>query len=208
MAIMKRTRLSPDERRSQLIELGVSMLSGRPLSQISVDEIADQAGVSRGLLFHYFSSKDEYHLAIVDHISQEMLESTAPPDGLGPIETLMSTLTAYVDYVSANRTTYVSLLRGTASGDPATRAVFERTRDAMVDRTLAQLPLVGIEPTPLIHLAIRGWIAFCEEATVHWLRDELLSREELIALLTRALPAVALGPDDAAALLAERSTAP
>ena len=45
---MKRTRLSPDERRSQLIELGVSMLSGRPLSQISVDEIAGAPRRSRG----------------------------------------------------------------------------------------------------------------------------------------------------------------
>ena len=54
----KRTRLSPDERRAQLIDLGARMLAERPLEQISVEDIADQAGVSRGLLFHYWRPKD------------------------------------------------------------------------------------------------------------------------------------------------------
>ncbi len=56
MDAVKRVRLSPEERRAQLIDLGVRMLADRPLEQISVEDIADQAGVSRGLLFHYFAS--------------------------------------------------------------------------------------------------------------------------------------------------------
>lgn len=200
---MKRTRLTPDQRRAQLIELGVTMLSDRPLDQISVEDIADQAGVSRGLLFHYFASKHDFHVAIVRHTSREMLERTEPPEGLDPFSTLLVTLTSYVDYVVTESSSYVSLLRGTASGDPDMRAVFEDTRNRMVDRTLSQLPRLGLERTPEIVLAVRGWIAFTEEVTISWLREPAMEREDLIALLARALPAVVLPPDAASALLAE-----
>ncbi len=88
------------------------MLAERPLEQISVEDIADQAGVSRGLLFHYFASKSEFHLAIVRHSSEQMLQRTEPSESDDPMLTLRSVLASYVDYVTENRNTYVSLLRG------------------------------------------------------------------------------------------------
>ncbi len=202
MEAVKRTRLDPAQRRAQLIDLGARMLAERPLEQISVEDIADQAGVSRGLLFHYFASKSEFHLAIVRHSSEQMLQRTEPSESDDPMLTLRSVLASYVDYVTENRNTYVSLLRGTASGDPQMREVFEQTRDIMAKRTLDQLPKIGLTRTPQVELAVRGWIAFVEEATISWLRAPAITREELIDLTVQSLPALALaavgfdaGPD-------------
>ncbi|GCB57531.1 MULTISPECIES: TetR/AcrR family transcriptional regulator [Rhodococcus] len=202
MDAVKRTRLDPAQRRAQLIDLGARMLAERPLEQISVEDIADQAGVSRGLLFHYFASKSEFHLAIVRHSSEQMLQRTEPSQSDDPMLTLRSVLASYVDYVTENRNTYVSLLRGTASGDPQMREVFEQTRDIMAKRTLDQLPKIGLTRTPQVELAVRGWIAFVEEATISWLRAPAITREELIDLTVQSLPALALaavgfdaGPD-------------
>jgi AcrR family transcriptional regulator len=204
--MVKRTRLTPEQRRAQLIELGVTMLADRRLEQISVEDIADQAGVSRGLLFHYFASKHEFHLEIVRHNSRQMLERTAPEEGLEPLDTLWSALTSYVDYVEDQRDTYVSLLRGTASGDPDMRAVFEETRSVMAERVLDQLPRLNIPRTDAMDLAVRGWIAFVEEVTISWLGDPKISKSELIDLTARALPALALTPDVSAALLGANAT--
>ena len=202
MDAVKRTRLDPAQRRAQLIDLGARMLAERPLEQISVEDIADQAGVSRGLLFHYFASKSEFHLAIVRHSSEQMLQRTEPSESDDPMLTLRSVLASYVDYVTENRNTYVSLLRGTASGDPQMREVCEQTRDIMAKRTLDQLPKIGLTRTPQVELAVRGWIAFVEEATISWLRAPAITREELIDLTVQSLPALALaavgfdaGPD-------------
>ena len=202
MDAVKRTRLDPAQRRAQLIDLGARMLAERPLEQISVEDIADQAGVSRGLLVHYFASKSEFHLAIVRHSSEQMLQRTEPSESDDPMLTLRSVLASYVDYVTENRNTYVSLLRGTASGDPQMREVFEQTRDIMAKRTLDQLPKIGLTRTPQVELAVRGWIAFVEEATISWLRAPAITREELIDLTVQSLPALALaavgfdaGPD-------------
>lgn len=203
METVKRTRMSPEERRAQLIDLGARMLAERPLEQISVEEIADQAGVSRGLLFHYFASKHDYHLAIVQHAGAEMLVRTEPDLTLPPLEILRSSVVAYVDYVSDNRNSYVSLLRGAASGDPEMRDEFERTRSALAARIMDQLPRLGIEPGDRIALAVRGWIAFVEETAISWLREPVISREELIDLIVTALPAVTLPAPVAAALLGQ-----
>ena len=65
----KRTRLDPAARRAQLIALGVEMLATRTLDALSVEDIAKQAGISRGLLFHYFASKQEFHTAVARRYS-------------------------------------------------------------------------------------------------------------------------------------------
>ncbi|MGB3371283.1 MAG: TetR/AcrR family transcriptional regulator [Rhodococcus sp. (in: high G+C Gram-positive bacteria)] len=197
----KRTRMSPEERRAQLIELGTEMLADRPLEQVSVEDIADQAGVSRGLLFHYFSSKQDFHLAIVREASKTMLERTAPDMTLEPYETLRDSIANYVDYVTENRETFISLLRGSATGDPDMRQVFEQTRTTMADRTVANLYTLNVEANPTTELAVRGWIAFVEEATISWLRNPQISRDDLIELNVGALPALALAPSMIAGLL-------
>lgn len=201
----KRTRLSPAARRAQLIELGVQLLATRSLEELSIEDLADQAGVSRGLLFHYFTSKHDFHLAVVRALATEMLERTAPDLSLPPLEALHASLSAYIDFVSENRDGYVSLLRGSTSGDAAMRQVLDETRNEMTDRTLAQTPALGIPAGPRTRLTVRGWIAFTEEAVINWLADEQLSREELVGLVSDALPALLLGaaPDaDSSPLLA------
>lgn len=198
--VPRRTRLNPEQRRAQLIDLGVELLETRPIEQISVEEIADRAGVSHGLLFHYFDSKHDYHVALVRYISCEMLERTAPEEGLEPIEMLRGTIAAYVDYVTERRDSYVSMLRGAGSGDPDMRAVFEETRAAMVDRTVAHLPSIGVEIGPTVRLAVRGWVAFVEDTTIAWLRDPEIGRDEFVEFAVSALPALtlaALAPADA-----------
>ena len=192
----KRVRLSPDARRAQLIELGVQMLATRTLEDLSVEDLADQAGISRGLLFHYFRSKQEFHLEVVRACARELIERTEPDPGLPPLEQLTTSLGAYVDYVTGNRDVYVSLVRGAASGDADVREVSHETRTELANRVLKNLDMLGLPSGPGTELAVRGWVAFCEEVVVSWLAaDDQLPRAELLTLLANALPGVVLNVD-------------
>jgi len=124
---MKRTRLSPDARRAQLIALGVDMLATRTLDELSVEEIAKQAGISRGLLFHYFASKQEFHVEVARAAAAELIARTEPDRSLPPLDALHGALTAFMDYVVENPDNYKSLVRGAASGDADMRAIFDLT---------------------------------------------------------------------------------
>lgn len=99
MAGDKRVRLTPQARRSQLIELGVRMLATRTLEDLSVEEIAQQAGISRGLLFHYFASKQEFHLEVARVAAGELLDRTLPDRTKAPADALRGSLRAFIDYV-------------------------------------------------------------------------------------------------------------
>ena len=187
----KRTRMSPEARRDQLIALGLRMVSERPLDEVSIDAIAEVAGVSRALLFHYFASKQEFHVAIAKAQGEEMLRLTAPDETLDdPLAILWSSLSAFVDYVSEHRSAYTAFLRGASSTDPAMRAVIDGTRAVMAERILDHAPALGVEVTPAVRLATFGWIAFVEEVTIGWLTDEEITRDHLLALISSSLPAL------------------
>lgn len=191
MAGQKRTRLSPEARRVQLIDEGLSMAADIPLDQVSVEAVAEAVGVSRTLIFHYFDTKQDFHVAMAREQSRRMLEATEPDFSLGdPIAVLRGTIRGFVDFVTDNRNLYLALMRGSASSDPAMRAVFDETRSVMVQRTLSNVRLVGLEPTPLIELAIYGWLAFSEDLTIRWLTAPTISRDEVLELITSALPSL------------------
>ncbi|MGH8962246.1 MAG: TetR/AcrR family transcriptional regulator [Jatrophihabitantaceae bacterium] len=192
----KRTRLDPVARRAQLIALGVQMLATRTLDALSVEDIARQAGISRGLLFHYFASKQDFHTAVARAAAQQLLERTEPDTALAPVEALRAGLEAFIGYVEENPDSYKSLVRGAASGDAEMRGIFDDTRAAMAKRVIAVVGQLGFELSPRAQLAVHGWVAYSEECTIRWIDSGSVGRDALLEMLTKALPAVVLAATD------------
>jgi AcrR family transcriptional regulator len=200
MAIMatreKRTRLDPVARRAQLIALGVEMLATRTLDALSVEDIAKKAGISRGLLFHYFSSKQEFHTEVARAAAAELLQRTEPDVALPPVEALRGAIGAFIDYVEENPDNYKSLVRGAASGDAQMRTIFDQTRTTLAGRVVQVVAQLGFELGPRAELAVHGWVAFAEECTIRWIDTASTDRAALEDLLTKALPALVLASTD------------
>ncbi|NYG56895.1 TetR/AcrR family transcriptional regulator [Nocardioides perillae] len=185
-----RVRLQPDTRREQLLDLGVRLLSTRSLEELSIDLLAEEAGISRGLLYHYFGNKQDFHLAVVRRAVADLLAQTAPPDLDDPLERLRAGEAAYLDYVVANHEGYLSLVKGAQGGNEALREIYEETRAALTERIFAD-PDGLVEDTPAARLMVRGWAALSEELVLDWVRDPHgVSREELLDALTASLPAL------------------
>jgi AcrR family transcriptional regulator len=187
-----RTRLSPEQRREQLLDLGVRLLAHRSLDELSIDLLAEEAGISRGLLYHYFGSKQAFHEAVVRHAADDLIAQTTPPVGGEPMERLLASVTAYVDYVVANHEGYVSLVKAAAGGNESLRAIYEEARSALNSRIFREDAEGQIlTDTPLARLVVRGWSAMTEELVLAWIDDPHdITREELIAIVVASLPAV------------------
>ncbi|MXG91949.1 TetR family transcriptional regulator [Nocardioides flavescens] len=196
MSAPTRSRLAPDERRDQLLELGVSLLADRPLEALTIDLLAEQGGISRGLLYHYFGSKQAFHLAVVRRAADDLIARTAPPAHGDPLERLHTGTVAYVDYVLASYDGYVSLVRGAAGGNAELREIYEEVRAALSDRIFDEDPDgLLVTDTPAHRLLVRGWTAMVEELVLAWAADERagrarLTRAELDGLVVGALPAL------------------
>lgn len=192
-----RNRLKPEERRAQLIALGLEMLSERPIDEVSVEAIAESAGISRGLLFHYFPSKRDFHFAVAQAAAEELLERTMPDTALPPLERLAAGIEQFVDYVIAKRDAYVSLVSGAAGADPDLARLFDVTRQTNADRLVESLVEIGVPSNARLRVTARAWVAFIEEATVHALTRNELGRAELLEYLwASSLPVLSVGVDD------------
>ena len=204
-----RVRMSPDHRREQLLALGVRLLSTRSLDELSIEMLAEEAGISRGLLYHYFGNKQDFHRAVCRRAADDLIEVTAPVREGEPLERLALSLDAYVGYVEENFAGYTSLVRGAASGDEDLQRIYEEAQTALTERIFDEagdrddsaagvLEAFTVEDTPAVRLMVRGWSAMTEAVVIARVRDrqaghEVVSRDDLLAMLATALPGVLAG---------------
>lgn len=185
--------MDPASRREQLLDIGLRLLETRPLEELSIELLADQAGISRGLLYHYFGNKQDFHLAVVRRAADEVIALTAPRDIPDPLEQLVASVGAYVDYVVDHLDGYVSLVRAAAAGNQSLRAVYDDARSALIDRIFEatdpeRLADLGVHDTPAVRLLARSWGALVEDSVIAWAHDRAgLSREDLLDRLVGAL---------------------
>jgi len=190
-----RTRLQVDVRRQQLLELGLELFGNQTYDELSIDEIAKQAGVSKGLLYHYFPSKRAFYVALVRKAATQLLEETdvdrqlvgreLDPEGI------RTRIRAFLEYVSRRRTSYAFLLRGGIGADSEVAQIVEDTRLAVLDQMVSRLSRFGADPeAPTTRLRLRGWLGFLESASLDWAEREDLELETFLELLVQMAGAV------------------
>ncbi len=64
-------RVSSDEREQAIMRTAEQLLEERSLTEISVDDLARGAGISRPAFYFYFPSKDAVVLTLVDRVVEE-----------------------------------------------------------------------------------------------------------------------------------------
>src|SRR6266508_3382067 len=153
-------RLTADDRRRQLVGLGLRMLTEVPIHELSIDRVA----------------------------ARRMLRACAPDPDAAPDEQLTQMLGGYVDFLTRRRGPYVALFRGSAGGADYVREIYEQTREVFTARALSALGLT--DPPPLVALAVRGWFCFVEDAALAWAVEQPVDRDTFIQMLVRSLHAL------------------
>jgi AcrR family transcriptional regulator len=190
----KSTRLPPDERREQLVQMGLELLGRTPHDQVSIGEIARAAGISKGLLYHYFPTKSDFVVAVLRQ-SRDELERRMAPDlsaHLTVTERLDASIDAFLGYVEDHATGYLAIARARDGDDAAIREVLLEGRRRRVSRMvdfaagIAGVTRAELE-SPALEAAIEGWLAFCEGVVVCWLASAELPRGDVLHLVRQNL---------------------
>jgi AcrR family transcriptional regulator len=189
MAAVRRSRLTIDERREQLVRLGTEIFAERPFDEVSIDDIAAAAQVSKGLLYHYFPSKRDFYVEVVRFSAMEMEALTEPDPSLEPLARRSASLDRYLDYVETHAQGYATLMRAGVGSDPQVGAVVEEVRARIVDRILGGMTFTGDRPPAALRIAVRGWVGFAEAASLDWIEHPGLPRDRLRAILVSVLGA-------------------
>lgn len=185
-----RSRLSADQRREQLTEIGLELLAEQPIHELALDEVADRAGISRTLLFHYFPSKSDYYAAVVERAGRALLAGGKAATGATVSERVRSLIAGYLRLVESSRELYVRLVRGAAGGDPAVIDTIDGLRTALVGNWLDAAGGVPAQAeSHLVELLVRGWLVGLEEVALAW-DPERIDRGHLTDALTKSFLAV------------------
>jgi AcrR family transcriptional regulator len=174
------SRLQTDERRQQLLDAGARVFTERSYDDASMAEVARAAGISKGLLYHYFPSKRDLFVATLEAAAAELREITEPDPSLPVPEQLVSVLDAYLAWIDDHADSYAKLMES-ASGSDDVRSYMAQVRAGTVERMLAALVKSG--DAAAIRTALHGFLWFMDGACLDWLANRDLTREQLRDML-------------------------
>ena len=165
-----RRRLSPEDRRSELLTLGAEVFGQRPYDEVRIDEIAERAGVSRALMYHYFPDKRAFFAAVVRAEGERLFAATntPPQPGLGLFEQIRAGVLAYLEYDEAHPHGAWAAYMGMGRSDPVLRGIDDVDNDRQANRIIDRITGALDEPLGAtverdLRVVVYGWLAFTFE---------------------------------------------
>ncbi len=201
-----RRRMGVEERRQQLIGVALDLFSRRSPDEVSIDEIASAAGISRPLVYHYFPGKLSLYEAALRRASDDLAARFVEPRE-GPLGArLLRVMGRYFDFVDEHGPGFSALMRGgPAVGSSTANALVDSVRQAAYVQILSHLDVT--EPPARLELVVRSWISLAESTALLWLDGRRIPRAELEAQLVHdfaALTAVSAAYDEEMGALLRR----
>ncbi len=173
-----RRRMGVEERRQQLIGVALELFSHRSPDEVSIDEIAAAAGISRPLVYHYFPGKQSLYEAALRRAADELAARFDEPRE-GPLGArLLRVMERFFGFVDEHGPGFSALMRGgPAVGSSTTNAMIDEVRQAAYEQILDHLG-VGSPPARLA-LVVRSWVSLAESTALLWLDGREIPRAEL-----------------------------
>ncbi|MEV7992764.1 TetR/AcrR family transcriptional regulator [Streptomyces sp. NPDC086077] len=173
-------------RRAELIAIGRRLFADTSYDALSMDDIARQAHVAKGLIYYYFQSKRGYYLAIVQDSVTDLVTFAAGGLELAPVDRVHRTIDGYLRYAENNHAAYRTIVSGGVGFDTEVQAIRDGVREAMVT-TIAEGAYGHGEIAPLARMGLLTWVCGVEGATLDWIDRADLTRDTMRDLLVKTL---------------------
>jgi AcrR family transcriptional regulator len=177
-------RLSTAARRARLLSVGRAVFSATPYDRVSIDDLASAAGVSKGLLYHYFPDKRSFYVEVLRIVALDVLQVSEMGGGASAAEGVSEAVDGFLSYVQENQAFYKALVRGSSEGEDGLEAVVEEVRWTTVERVIAR---VGLQATPRLESLLYGWVGLIEFTVMNWLVRKDMDQATLKELILGAL---------------------
>ncbi|MFY9265611.1 MAG: TetR/AcrR family transcriptional regulator [Solirubrobacterales bacterium] len=134
-------RASGDERESAILETAEALLESQPFHEISIDDLARGAGISRSTFYFYFPSKEAVLLTLLDGViahadaghdrAKAMLENN-------PAAFLRDSINAYVTSFGSHRAVTLAGAEAHAT-NPEVRKLWNQVREGWVQEAASAI---------------------------------------------------------------------
>jgi AcrR family transcriptional regulator len=183
-------RLNPAKRREQILDAANALFAERGYDEVLIEDIARAAGVTRGLVHHYFGGRKNVYIALLERLGGMREETLRPPVGRSARARVADTVSRWLNWTEANRTIYLGTIApGEDIADPDVRQVV----DELMRRAVALVATFHADmakDSNRLRYALVCWTGLNRAATRRWLRGEAnreTTRELLASTLEHAL---------------------
>lgn len=196
----RRRRLEPDARREEIFDCAVRLFGARPYAEVSAGDVADRAGVARGLVNHYFGTKRALYLEVVKQlVTLPPLPEIALPEAPVP-ERVCAGVGWFLTFIDEHPQPWVTTVGfGDHGIDEDLRQILADADETCADRILEAVGLSERVPRGAeLRAAVRCYTGLVRAVAREWLVRGALDREQarlvlthqLIALVDEVLPAI------------------
>lgn len=154
------------------------MFGQLPYDEVRIDEIAERAGVSRALMYHYFPDKRAFFAAVVRAEGERLFAATntAPEPGQSLFGQLRAGVMAYLQYDEEHPHGAWAAYMGMGRADPVLRGIDDVDNDRQADRIMSRIGAAAAQPLDAklerdVRAIIYGWLAFTLEMCRQRLAD-------------------------------------
>ncbi|MEV5613292.1 TetR/AcrR family transcriptional regulator [Streptomyces sp. NPDC052225] len=173
-------------RRAELIAIGRKLFADTSYDALSMDDIAQHAGVAKGLIYYYFTSKRGYYLAIIEDSVGDLVDRAATAGDLAPVDRVHRTVDGYLRYAEHHQAAYRTIITGGVGFDAEVQAIRDGVRAVLI-ATIAQGVYGKPEVPRVVRMALLGWLCSVEGITLDWIGHQEVERSTVRALLVRTL---------------------
>ncbi|NMN93472.1 TetR/AcrR family transcriptional regulator [Antrihabitans stalactiti] len=190
--VSRRRRLEPDARREEILECAITMFGQRPYAAVSTSELAQEAGVARGLINHYFGTKRDLYLEVVKRmVGIPAVDSVEPYRG-SLRERVEQGVDWLLDSIEAHGATWVAVTGSEGIGDdPEVQHILDAADTDAAERVLMILGMNSGERTEHTRAMVRAYGGMVKAAGREWIQRGTLTRPQVAALLTDCLVTLA-----------------
>jgi AcrR family transcriptional regulator len=189
----KRVRLQRERRIERILTASQRLFSTQAYDAIAIEDLAAAAGMSKGLLYHYFESKRDLYVATVAHVLRQMAHFTdLSPD-------LHAGLSQMLSLFAQSPGLAKMVLRGGIGVDPEVEGLLDAYRQQQLQRLYQSLDSLGdfadvsadaAGSQALVVLGLRGWLGLLDEVCLHWVQQPDVTREQVVRFLEQSLQAI------------------
>ncbi|MFD4573264.1 TetR/AcrR family transcriptional regulator [Streptomyces sp. NPDC058417] len=173
-------------RRAELISIGRKLFADTSYDALSMDDIARQAQVAKGLIYYYFQSKRGYYLAIIEDSVADLVSFAASGLELPQVDRAHRTIDSYLRYAEHHQAAYRTIVSGGVGFDTEVHAIRDGVREAIV-ATIAEGAYGHSDIPSLPRMGLLAWVCSVEGATLDWIAHPELTRETMRDLLVKTL---------------------
>jgi AcrR family transcriptional regulator len=173
-------------RRAELIAIGRKLFADTSYDALSMDDIARQAHVAKGLIYYYFQSKRGYYLAIIQDSVADLVTFAASGLELPQVDRVHRTIESYLRFAEHHQAAYRTIVSGGVGFDAEVHAIRDGVREAIV-ATIAEGAYGRSDIPALPRMGLLSWVCSVEGATLEWIDRPELSRDTMRDLLVKML---------------------